>query len=263
MKQVFAFAILLIFLSTIINAQNAEKDFKTNVINKKVNEYPDHFDLSSPVNSFITFKYLKSEGKQGLYRSVNSYKFRHYFPKENAPDAIVKEETREKLLNTKINEIVIYKDSVAGIITDPPAKSAIKLPMQIITYLTLEEGKWLNAGENLGNDIGDARSKFKEDAPKQLEKIHQIIKLKNVSKDTASFVNYLKKNGKEPKQFILQSLAEHKIVIYGELHRREISWKLMKSVIDDPNFSNEVGTVFMELSSDKQPELDRFFNKKF
>ena len=262
MKQVFAFTILLIILSTITYAQNDEKDFVIMNINKQVNEYLDHFDLSSPINSFITFKYLQSEGKQGLYRSVNSYKYRDFFPKENTPDAIVQEETKEKLLNTKINEIVIYKDSVAGIITDPPAKSTFTLPMQIITYLTLEEGKWLNAGENLGNDIDDALLKFKEDAPKQLEKIHQIIKLKNVSKDTASFVNYLKENSKEPKQFMLQSLAEHKIVVYGELHRREASWELMKIVIDDPNFSAEVGTVFMELSSDKQAELDSFFNKE-
>ena len=254
--------ILLLFSSVALNAQQRDYDFKTIEINKIVRECPDKFDLSSPLNSYGYFKYLLSQGKQGLYRSVNSYKIQSYFLKENAPDAIIKEEKKESILNIKINEIVIYKDSVAGVFTDPPAKSGIPLPMQIIAILRLEDGKWLNAGEDLGNDINDARSKFKKNAPMHLETIHQISKLKTESKDTASFVDYLKKDGKEPEQYILRALAEHKIVIYGEMHRRKESWDFMKTVINNAKFSTEVGTVFMELSSDKQPELDTFFNKE-
>lgn len=254
--------ILLLFFSLFINAGQSDEDYKQIEINKTVNAFPDKFDLSSPLKSYVCFKYLQVHGKQGLYRSVNSYKIRSYFPKENTPDAIVQDGKKESILNSKINVIIIYKDSVAGIITDPPVKSVFQLPMQIITYLRYEDSKWLNAGEDLGNDINDAHLKFKKNAPFHLENIYQISRLIKVSGDTASFKNYLKKNGKDPKQFILQSLAEHKIVIYGELHRRKKSWDLMKSVVNDSKFSAEVGTVFMELSSDKQGKLDTFFNNK-
>jgi hypothetical protein len=36
----------------------------------------------------------------------------------------------------------------------------------------------------------------------------------------------------------------------------------MKEVIHAPDFYQTTGTVFMELSSDKQPELDRFFSNQ-
>ncbi len=253
MKQAFTLTILLIILSTFTNAQNTEKDFILNDINKKVNEYQDQFDLSSPLNSFITFKYLQSEGKQGLYQVVNTYRNRGYFPKPNSSDIEVSKEKKEKLLNTKIKAVIIYKDSIAGVITD------YSEPMCIITYLSCEDGNWLNAGEDLGNDLNNAIEVFKRKCNNFLNYIPRIKELKSVSTDTSSFTAYLKNNGSAPKDFILDALTNYKIVVYGEIHRRKISWDLMKSVINDLTFAEKVGTVFMELSSDKQNELDKFF----
>jgi len=254
MRQTFTFTIILLFLFTKVNSQELEKNFTSVEINKQVSEYPDRFDVTSPLNSFVTFKYLLSKGKQNLYRSVNSYRIKEAFPKSSAPDAEVVKEKRDALLHTKMKEIIIYKDSVAGIITDFHLP-----PMYIITYLSFEDGKWLNAGEGLGDDLIDAREKFKEHSKSFLSTIHRIHELKIVSSDTASFLNYLKDNGKPPKEFVLQALVDHKIVIYGELHRRKASWDLMRSIITDRKFVKTTGTIFIELSSDKQDELNRFF----
>jgi len=256
MKHYFTF-LLLIFLFTNVHSQEVKSDIKLRSIEKQVKEFSNKYDLSTPLNSFITFKYLKSEGKQKLYRSVNSYRIKGAFPKENAPDARVKDTKKEKLLNTKIREIIVYKDSIACVITDYTTA-----PMCIITYLSLEDGKWLNAGEDLGNDLADARKKFKKKAKNFLHFIHRIKEFKNVPTDTKPFVDYLKKNAKAPKEFLLNALASHKIVVYGEIHRRKTSWDLWKTTIKDPSFVKNVGTVFMELSSDKQKELDTFFANK-
>lgn len=250
MKQAFTFTILLIFLSTITYSQYDEKNTKSIEIIKKVNEYPNHFDLSSPLNSFITFKYLQSEGKQGLYQAVNSYRIKGFFPKPNSPNIEVNKKKIEDLLNTKIKEVIVYKDSIAGVITE------YSEPMCIITYLSYEDGKWLNAGEDLGNDLNDAREIFKRKCNNFLDFVHRIKELKQAPIDTSSFITYLKKNGGAPIDFILNALAKHKIVIYGEIHRRKISWDFMKSVIISPRFIEKVGIVFMELSSDKQDEID-------
>ncbi|MDO9254934.1 MAG: hypothetical protein Q7U54_05410 [Bacteroidales bacterium] len=257
MKKILIGILIVLLFEINLKAQQISNDYKTFEIDKTVKDFPNEFNLSSPLKSFICFKYLKSEGKQGSYRSVNSYKIQGSFPIENASNITIDDAKKEALLNTKIYEIIIYNDSVAGIITD------FQPPMQIITYLTLEDGKWLNAGEGFGgNDLNESRSKFKENADVQLKNIHQITKLKNVSKDTLSFINFLRENSKEPKQFILQALSEHKIVIYGELHKRQKSWELLKTVVNDSKFHKEVGTVFMELSSDKQAELDTFFKNQ-
>lgn len=253
MRQLFGSLILLVFIFSISsNAQNAEKDFVLNEINKKIHEFPNQFDLSSPLNSFLTFKYLQSDGKQGLYQSVNTYRFNGVFAKPNSPNIEVTNEKKEKLLNTKIRSVIIYKDSIAGVITD------YSEPMCIITYLSLEDGKWLNAGEDLGNDLDDAINVFKSKCDNFLNYAHRIKELKSESTDTSALINYLTNNGKAPKEFILDALTNHKIVVYGEVHRRETSWDLMKSVIMNPIFATKVGTIFMEVSSDKQNELDKF-----
>ena len=73
------------------------------------------------------------------------------------------------------------------------------------------------------------------------------------------FVRFLKKNGQDPKSFILEKLANHKLVIYGEIHKRKASWDLLKSVINDPSFYKQTSIVFLEMSSDNQEKMDRFF----
>jgi len=61
-RNVLIIGVFLIVMGEITYAQNAENDFVINAINKQVNEYPNKFDLNSPLNSFITFKYLQSDG---------------------------------------------------------------------------------------------------------------------------------------------------------------------------------------------------------
>ena len=80
--------------------------------------------------------------------------------------------------------------------------------------------------------------------------------------DTLAFVDYLKKNGQDPKSFMLNKLANHKLVVYGEMHKRKASWDLLKSVIKDPAFPKKTGIVFLEMSSDSQEKMNRFFSNK-
>ena len=253
MKQALSITILVIFLSAISYSQDNAGNTNSIEINKKVNEYPNRFDLSSPLNSFITFKYLQSEGKQGSYQAVNSYRIKGFFPKPNLQNIEVSKKKIEDLLNTKIKEVIVYKDSIAAVITEYSA------PMCIVTYLSYEDGNWLNAGEDMGNDLNDLREIFKRKCNTFLDFVHRIKELKQTPIDTSSFIAYLNNNGEAPIDFILDALTNHKIVICGEVHRRKTSWDFMKNVINSHKFIEIVGTVFMELSSDKQNEIDKYF----
>jgi len=90
----------------------------------------------------------------------------------------------------------------------------------------------------------------------------QIIMSLQSDADTLAFVDYVKKNGQNPKSFMLDKLANHKLVIYGESHKRKASWDLMKSIIKDPSFSKKTGIVFLEMPSDCQVKMDSFFANK-
>ena len=80
--------------------------------------------------------------------------------------------------------------------------------------------------------------------------------------DTVNFFDYLKKNGQEPQKYILDKLKNHKLVIYGEIHKRKASWDLLKSIIKEPSFSKNTGIVFLEIGHDNQEKMDQFFSNK-
>ena len=243
------------FLLSAANSAEHEKDFKTLLVDKRVREYPNRYDLGTPLDSFVTFKYLMSEGKRGAYRSVNSYRIKGFFPRSDASDSEVQPQAKERILQTHIKEIIVYKDAVAGVITE------YSDPMCIITYLSLEEGKWLNAGEGFGNDLDDARKRFRENSRTFVDFIDRIRELKRVPPDPVPFLRHLRDHGRAPKALILDALARHPLVIYGEIHRRKASWDLLITVLHDPAFAENVGTVFMELSADKQEALNAYFRK--
>ncbi len=239
--------------SASLHSREWNDDFQMTDIGKRVLEYPDRQDLSDPLNSFISFQFLKAEGKNSRFRSVNSYRIRGFFPPPEAPDSDIKKESREAILKTKIIRIIFYKSSVAGIIT--PYQG----PLCIITYMSKENGEWLSAGEDMGNDLDDACAVFKRKASRFAGFIDRIAELKTVSTDASAMREYLQANGLPPKELVLKALSGHKVVIYGEIHRRKASWDVLKSLIADPRFVSRAGTIFMELSADKQPVLDDFF----
>lgn len=77
--------------------------------------------------------------------------------------------------------------------------------------------------------------------------------------DTTKFVDYVKKNGQDPKTYVLDKLANHKLVIYSEVHKRKASWDLLKDIIKNPSFSKKTGIVFLEIGLDNQEKMDLFF----
>jgi len=249
-------AVLAVFaFAASLSAQNLRNDYEITEVGKRVRDFPDEYDLSSPLRSFITFKHLNAEGKQSRFRSVNSFRLRGFFPHEDAPDLEVGAEKRASLLDSYIREVVVYKDSVAAVLTD----YAPSPPLVIVSYLSLENGRWLGAGEDLGNDLQDARVKFRAKAPMFKRYVDRIQQLQTVPSDTTAFVSYLRTHGRDPESFLLDALERHRLVIYGEVHRRKASWDLMKRLLTNPSFARHVGTVFMELSADRQAMLDQFY----
>jgi len=225
-------------------------------IDKQLKDFPDIYDLSTPLNAGITCSYLIVDGKENLWRDASTYMIREYLPKAKATDRTVDKADKTRMLNGTIKEVVIYKDSVACMITQ------IDSAYYSIRLLGFENSKWLNIGEDLGRSIEKSKEVFYAKAPIILNKLHRAVEVKSVSTDTLAFVNYVKQHGVYPKDYLLEALTNHQLVIYGELHRRKVSWDLLTRVLCDPRFSEKVGTIFVELPSYQQSEFDRFYASK-
>ena len=248
-------AAVLLALPLLVASVGAQEQVTRQVIDQDLNSYSARFDLSTPLGSFITFKQLQADGRRGRYGAVNSYRIRGAFPPAGAPDAVITEARRSTILDQHITEVLVYKDSVAAVLS--PFSVA---PMYVIYYYSLEDGEWLGAGEDLGADLEDARRVFLDKAPGFSRIIPRIAQLKAEPSGEGELVAYLRNTGQPPQEFLLDAVASHRIVVYGELHRRQSSWDLWKRVVSDPRFAQRVGTVFLELSADRQVDMDMFFN---
>jgi hypothetical protein len=248
MKKLFTL-FLFCCVATTLQAQSI-------VINKQVKDFPDVSDLSTPLNAGITMYYFMINGTESLLRDASTYMNPLRHEKGTVPNKNVSKKVKERLLNRIIKEVIVYKDSIACMITK------IDTSNYVIRWLYFEDNKWLNAGSDQRNSIEEARKLFNTYAHESLMELRRSHEVKKVSTDTLTFVNFVKQYGAEPKEFLLKALANHPLVIYGEIHHRKVSWDLLSSLLTDPRFTETVGTVFLESPYYQQEEFDRFFASK-
>ncbi|MCL1969708.1 MAG: hypothetical protein FWF65_09220 [Bacteroidetes bacterium] len=227
-------------------------------VNKQLKDFPDVYDLSTPLNAGITCTYFLINGTDNLWDDASVERYPEPNKKNILPNRVVDETIKERFLNDTIKELIIYKDSIAGLLIKRCNSDRYN-----IRILILENGRWLNYCENGG---GASFEYWREwfyttvlDLPNRLQR---TLELKAVSTDTLAFVNYVKQYGAEPKEFLLKALAQYPLVIYGEIHRSKVSWDLLSSLLIDPRFPETVGTIFVELPSYQQDEFDRFYASK-
>jgi hypothetical protein len=154
--------------------------------------------------------------------------------------------------------VIVYKDSIACVIRKESNYNSYS-----IRVMCFENGNWLNFFENGGGlPLEGWHEYFYTNSPNWLTKLRRSNEVRTVSTDTLAFVNYVKQHGVEPKEFLLKTLSQYPLVIYGEVHRRKVSWDLLSNLLDDPRFSETIGTIFVEMPAYQQDEFDRFYASK-
>lgn len=244
--------ILLFIISVNSYGQELSSDFKKITVNKKIKEFPDQFDLSSPLKSCITINYIFINGKERLLRKASTIMNKEFCPDSTVSDSKVSEDKKNQYMNTTIKEIIIYKDSIACVISE------IRESYFSLRDFTLENGKWVNLCEDARNSLLESRKYFAKNANQFLHALPLFNSIATIPTDTISFINYLKEKGDNPKEFILDKLKKYKLVMYGDIHRRKASWDFLQKVVNDKKFASNTGIIFMEMASDKQQDIDRF-----
>ncbi len=72
------------------------------------------------------------------------------------------------------------------------------------------------------------------------------------------FVDFLRREAADPQEFLIRSLADHRLVILGEVHHRPRYWAFNTTLARHPEFCRRVGVIYMELPSNDQPLVDQF-----
>ena len=242
------FLLLLALLSaaTFVSAQ----PFIQKQINRRVSDY-NHvgIDQSSPLSYYLSRAYIMAEGKMGLMAKMSTVKFEL---DTCEVDVVVDSAKKQRILDEKIIKIVIYKDSVAAIVTEYSEN------WQIISYTWIENGKWVNGGQGMAEGMESTDRQIKENLPILYHDLPRIKEITTLPTNTKPFTDFLEKQNLSPEKFVLQQIANHKLVINGEYHRRKVSWDMLRRLIALPDFPKVCGTIFMELPSREQPTMDLF-----
>ena len=248
-KLLKRFMLLLAMLpaATFISAQ---EQFIQQQINRRVSEY-NHvgIDQSSPLSYYLSRAYIMAEGKMGQMAKMSTAKFELDTCEANVP---VDSAKKQRILDEKILKIVIYKDSVAAIVTEYSEN------WQLFSYTWIENGKWMNGGQGMAEGMENTDRQIKENLPLLYQDLPRIKEITTPPTDTRPFADFLKQQHLSPEKFVLQQIAKHKLVINGEYHRRKVSWDMLRRLIALPDFSKACGTIFMELPSREQPTMDLF-----
>ncbi|WP_295940192.1 peptidase E [uncultured Alistipes sp.] len=113
-----------------------ETGYATEVIDKKLSDFPAATDAKSPLNAFIL---------------LNQRSFL------NNPDT--SPERKEKIRNMEIYKIHIYNDLLAGVV------NRVSADYCGLWYFYKKDGQWINAGEDIGgNSVYESEITFRERA---------------------------------------------------------------------------------------------------
>lgn len=251
-------AILILLLLGLFDI-GAKADFKQVIsVDKKVSEFKDTIDLSSPLGAFTASAYMQIKGNDSVcFDKIFTFRFcplgKVYRNRE------VKPEERTEILSREVKQVIYYNDYIAGVISSFGAWGDEY--KYLLVGLVYENGRWVNAGEQPVKSIKEGQLWLKERLAPSLEKYAQYSsRIATVSTDTVSFINYIKSNGQKPEVFLLDVLKKHKIVLYGEHHFYKPSWDLMKRLVQSPEFPEVAGTVFLEMKKGNQERINKFFN---
>lgn len=228
------------------------QDFKVEKIGKRVNEFQlDSINLSTPLNYYLSRAWVRLSGKGDNWNKISTSKFYN----ENTSDEVVDDALRSYVLNEQIDFVVTYRDSVGCVVTHTDGEDLV-----LLNNCWLENGRWVNTGQGMADDINEAQDKLLEQLPMALYNLPRIAIINKVPDDVTPFVEFLSEVTTAPEAFMLDMLASHKLVINGEYHRRKVSWDMLKSLVSLSEFPELTGCIFMELPSYHQPLMDKFFN---
>lgn len=244
---------LMLFASTLGCLAQSSSDFKIDKIEKQVKDFKlDSINLSSPLDYYLSRAQVRLSGKYKNWSEISTSMFD--FSKE-VPDQVIDDDFRNYILNEKIDYIVTHRDSVACIVTHSDGEDIF-----LLNNCWLENGRWVNRGQGIADDLTDAENIILKQLPEALYNLPRIDVINNLPDDVTPFADFLSEVKQSPETFLLDMLDSHKVVINGEYHRRKASWDMLKRLISLPDFPNKVGCIFMELPSWHQPTMDRFIN---
>lgn len=144
------------------------KAYITLDINKTLKDFPKIYNQETPLNAYISFKYTLVNGQESKLKQLSSYYLKKNMS-DTVPDIKVDEKRKNKLLDSHIDRVLIYHDSIAAVI------NKISDNFYGLWNFYKENGNWVSAGEDMGGEtIYESEITFREKAKMHIEKVRKL-----------------------------------------------------------------------------------------
>lgn len=223
---------------------------------KRVSDFPTNVDLSTPEAAYAACNRLCASGEQDGWRQLSVKKLAARLP-VGAKKIEVPASAAKEWLGAEIVEVRIHKGSLALVFAKIP--QAFKTIIDIRTF-EKEAGQWRNAGNGVASSLEKARDMFSQacafyDAERKRDERPPIS---NPQDHLRPFVEFLQREAADPQQFILKAVADHSVVVMGEVHNRPRYWEFNTKLVRSPEFPRHAGVIYLEFPINDQPLIDGF-----
>ena len=224
-------------------------------VGKKVSDFPEAEDLSTPEAAYASIHRAEIKEGDAVWQRLSVRDLAEDMPR--APSEPLPADQAKRLLDAEVLE-VHFSD---------PTNAYVFARMQWtqrkgidIRHFGLENGRWLNSGNDVADTLEDARKlvarrcAFRE-AQRKLSSRPPIA---NPDAHLLPFVEFLIREAADPQAFLLKALATRRVVILGEVHHRPRYWAFNAALVKRPEFARHAGVIYLELPGNDQPLVDQF-----
>jgi hypothetical protein len=232
-------------------ASLAERDtVKVYSVNRKVADFPDKEDMSTPEAAYATLNRLCATGAAEPWGQLTVPWRRNRLPTERREISTPK---AAEFLSAEIVEVHLWEQTNAVAI-------AQMLNDFDLRWLCCMNGRWLNVGNERVVALEKARTLALGDRAWEIARRLRGSRLSvtDPEKHLGPFVEFLKAEAADPQEFLLKALTQHQVVILGEHHHLQRYWSFNTSLVRSAGFAKRVGVVYLELPMNDQPLVDQF-----
>ncbi len=215
----------------------------------KVKDFPEREDLSTPEGAYAAIHRAYAAEGDAAWKRLSVPELAAVMPDhEKKP---LPKETAERFLDADILEVHVWYGVHAEVIArmiDGSGSDHIDL-----RALKLIEGRWLNNGNNGSDTLEHARQRIAKiqafDAARRLR--NERPPVADPAAHLKLFVDFLKREAKDPQEFVLDAIAKHRLVILSELHHRPRQWAFASSLVRSPEFARRVSVIYLETAHER------------
>ena len=231
-------------------------------VEKKVSDFPSVRDLSTPEAAYATImREFMATGASGDEWSAISVREIGRSQRQSVSPG-----RANSYLNARILEVIIYRDREALVIAEMESGNGVGYDQRFLFYV---KDRWLNSGhDGLAPTIEQARDAFSRKCRRKyqinLRDSGEYWNRASVADPNAylrPYVEFLKSHGREPHAFLMEAFGKYRLVVMGEVHNRPAYWAFNSELVRDRAFAERVRTIYMELPSNHQENIDRFLTQ--